>query len=79
MPHKFASSSRLVGFGALIAALMLGTTSASHAREKKPLSFGELQTIRGMAGGTVGEALGTTLPKPHLAILANRPAIRPAC
>jgi hypothetical protein len=59
----------------LLAALLLTGGKPAFAQEKKPLTFGELQTIRVMAGGTVGEALGSVLPKGHLGILANRSAI----
>lgn len=55
--------------------LSLLVASTSWAQEKKPLTMGELQTIRAMAGGTVGEALGQVMPMPTLGVIANRSAI----
>ncbi|MCS6996410.1 MAG: hypothetical protein NZ533_05550 [Casimicrobiaceae bacterium] len=77
---KFSANGRPARFlhsvhAAVLSALLLTGGNTVGAQEKKPLTFGELQTIRVMAGGTVGEALGATLPKPHLGILANRSAI----
>lgn len=57
------------------AAIALLAPVAAQAQDKKPLTFGELQTIRVMAGGMVGEALGQTLGKNMLGIIANRSAI----
>lgn len=45
------------------AAIALLAPVAAQAQDKKPLTFGELQTIRVMAGGMVGEALGQALGK----------------
>jgi hypothetical protein len=61
--------------GVAVAALLGATGSFALAQDKKPLTFGELQTIRVMAGGMVGEALGQTLGKNMLGIIANRSAI----
>ncbi|MDM7463705.1 MAG: hypothetical protein P3W95_008655 [Tepidimonas taiwanensis] len=57
------------------AAIALLAPVAAQAQDKKPLTFGELQTIRVMAGGMVGEALGQALGKNMLGIIANRSAI----
>ncbi|TSE21375.1 hypothetical protein Talka_00042 [Tepidimonas alkaliphilus] len=55
--------------------LLAAAASPTWAQEKKPLTMGELQTIRAMAGGTVGEALGQVMPMPTLGVIANRSAI----
>ena len=59
----------------LLAAALAGSVPLAFAQDKKPLTFGELQTIRVMAGDLVGGALGGLLKKDTFAILANRSAI----
>jgi hypothetical protein len=59
-----------------VALSALAFSSAAFAQEaKKPLTFSEIQTIRIMAGGVVGNALAKTMERPHLGILANRSVI----
>lgn len=47
----------------------------ANAQDKKTLTFGEIQTIRIMAGGVVGNALANTMERPHMAMIANRSAV----
>ena len=59
-----------------VALSALAFSSAAFAQEaKKPLTFSEIQTIRIMAGGVVGNALAQTMQRPHLGILTNRSVI----
>lgn len=59
-----------------VALSALAFSSSVFADEaKKPLSFSEVQTIRIMAGGVVGNALAKTMERPHLGLLANRSLI----
>ncbi|OYV40194.1 MAG: hypothetical protein B7Z83_01535 [Thiomonas sp. 20-64-5] len=51
------------------------STSAFAQEAKKPLTFSEIQTIRIMAGGVVGNALAKTMERPSMGILANRSVI----
>ncbi|WP_449370670.1 hypothetical protein [Thiomonas sp.] len=59
-----------------VALSALALSSAALAQEtRKPLTFSEIQTIRIMAGGVVGNALAKTMERPHLGVLANRSVI----
>lgn len=51
------------------------STSAFAQEAKKPLTFSEIQTIRIMAGGVVGNALAKTMERPSMGILTNRSVI----
>ena len=59
-----------------IALSALAFSSSAFAQDaKKPLTFSEIQTIRIMAGGVVGNALAKTMERPSMGILANRSVI----
>jgi hypothetical protein len=51
------------------------STSAFAQEAKKPLTFSEIQTIRIMAGGVVGNALAKAMERPSMGILTNRSVI----
>lgn len=60
----------------VVALSALAFSSSAFAQEaKKPLTFSEIQTIRIMAGGVVGNALAKTMERPSMGILANRSVI----
>ena len=55
----------------LLTAALAGTASLAFAQDKSPLTPGELQAIRVMAGGLIGHTLGGLLKKDTFGVLAN--------
>jgi hypothetical protein len=58
--------------GAVVAGVIGMSSMAAYAEAKKPLTAGEVQTIRVMAGATIGQALQGAMNVNNLGIISNR-------
>lgn len=58
--------------GAVVAGVIGMSSMAAYAEAKQPLTAGEAQTIRIMAGATIGQALQGAMNVNNLGIISNR-------